>query len=79
MEFTILSVKTTGGTLSNNDGTFTQKINIRVGVKDCPHLDIFTEKTVDYIFDENLTAKQVEDGIPGFAMSWLNANYPSIV
>lgn len=79
MKFKLLSVKTVGGTLSNNNGTFTQHVNISVCVKDCPHDDIKTEKTVPYIFSENLTAKQAEDGIEVFAGIWLNDNYPDVV
>ena len=79
MKFELKQVKTTGGTISNNDGTFTQNINITVGIKDCPHEDIKTEKTVKYIFNENLTAKQAEEGILPFAMLWLNTNYPEIL
>lgn len=89
MQFKLISVKTTGGTIANNDGTttnnvydnngtFTQHINISVGVQGCPHDDIKVEKTVAYIFSENLTAKQAENGIETFAISWLNTNYPEI-
>lgn len=77
MQYELKSVKTIGGVKSNNDGTMTQYINITIGVKTCPYEDIKTERTVAYVFDENLTAKQAEEGIANFATQWVKDNYPT--
>lgn len=77
MEFEVKKVYTVGGVRSNDDGTMTQNINIQIGVVGCPYEDIKTEKTVEYIFDENITAKQAENGIPVFAAEWVSQNYPN--
>jgi hypothetical protein len=78
MEFELKKASTVGGVVSNNDGTMTQHLNITVGVVGCPYEDIKTEKTVPYIFSENLTAKQVEDAIPTFAAAWVATTYPTV-
>lgn len=79
MTYELKSAVTTGGVKSNDDGTMTQKINVTVGVLGCPHEDIKTEKTVDYIFSENLTGLQIKDGILTFATQWVTSNYPTTV
>ena len=78
MEFELKAAKTEGGVKSNNDGTMSQYLNITVGVVGCPYGDIKTDKTVSYTFSENLTAKQIEDGIEPFAATWVATNYPNI-
>ncbi len=77
MNFELKNVKTLDGVKSNNNGTMTQPIHIEVGVVDCPYLDISAFRRVDYVFSENLTAKQAEDGIATFAVQWVSANYPN--
>ena len=79
MEYELRNAVTTGGVKSNDDATMTQKINVTVGVKGCTHEDIKTEKTVDYIFSENLTGLQIKDGILTFATQWVTLNYPTTV
>lgn len=78
MNFEVKKAYTVGGVISNNDGTMTQNINIQVGVVGCPYEDIRTEKTVAYVFDENLSAKAAEEGIAPFAAQWVATNYPNI-
>ena len=78
MQYELKNAKTVGGVKSNNDGTMTQSVNITIGVKTCPYEDIKTERTVAYVFDENFTAKQIEDGIATFATQWVIDNYPQI-
>jgi hypothetical protein len=77
MQYELKSAKTTGAVKSNNDGTMTQFINVAIGVKTCPYEDIKTERTVEYVFSENLTAKQAEEGITTFATQWVADNYPT--
>lgn len=77
MNFEVKKAYTVGGVTNNNDGTMTQSINIQIGVVDCPYEDIKAERTVAYVFSENLTAKQAEDGIPAFAAQWVTDNYPN--
>jgi len=77
MNFELKSVKTLDGVKSNNDGTMTQPIHIETGVVGCPYQDISAFRRVDYVFSENLTAKQAEDGIATFATAWVATNYPN--
>jgi len=78
MEFELKAAKTVGGVTSNNDGTFTQQLNITVAPVGCTYEDIKTEKTVAYIFDGNLSALDIETGVPVFAAQWVATNYPTI-
>lgn len=78
MNFELKSVKTLGGVLSKNDGTMVQELHIEVGVVGCPYADISAFRKVPYVFDENLSAKQAEDGIATFATQWVAANYPAV-
>lgn len=78
MEFELKKVQTVGGVLSNNDGNFTQHINVTIGVKECPYADIKTEKTIQYVFPGTLTATEIEAGIPVFAQNWVAENYPTV-
>ena len=79
MTYELKNATATGGVVSNDTpvGTMTQKVNITIGVVGCPHLDIKSEKTVDYVFSETLTALQIKEGIPTFASAWVAENYPT--
>lgn len=77
MNFEVKKAYTVGGVKSNGDTTMTQFVNIQVGVVGCPHEDIKTEVTAHYIFSEDLSAKQIEDGIAPFAAAWVVTNYPN--
>jgi len=76
MQFELKSAKTTGGVTSLNDGTMKQQVNIAIGPVRCPYNDVAAQRTIDYVFSENLTAKQIEDGIRPFAEQWVATNYP---
>lgn len=77
MNYELKDVQIVGGVVSNNDGTFTQQINVTVGVEDCPHEDIKTQKTISYTFSNLLTVQQAKDGIGVFAVNWVIENYPN--
>jgi hypothetical protein len=76
MKFELKSAKTTGGVTSLNDGTMKQQVNIVIGPVGCHYSDVAAQRTIEYIFSENLTAKQIEDGIQPFAAQWAETNYP---
>jgi hypothetical protein len=78
MNFVLKNVTTIGNVKSNNDGTMTQQLHIETGVVGCPYQDISAFRRVDYVFSENLTAKQIEEGIAPFAAQWVTDNYPNI-
>lgn len=78
MVFELKAAKTVGGVISNNDGTFTQHLNITVGPVGCTYEDIKSEKTVAYIFAGTLSALDIETSIPVFATQWVAINYPTI-
>lgn len=77
MNFEVKKAYAVGGVKSNDNGTMTQHINIQIGVVGCPYEDIKTERTVEYIFNDTLTAKQAEEGIAPFAAEWVATNYPN--
>lgn len=77
MEFEVKNVKTLGGVLSNNDGTFTQGLMIVVGVVDCLYEDINCTNNVPYNFNGTMTALEIEAGISIFAKNWVSENYPN--
>ena len=78
MEFQLKTAKTVGGVISNNDGTFTQHLNITVAPVGCTYADIKAEKTVPYIFAGTLTASDIETSIPVFAAQWVTTHYPTV-
>jgi hypothetical protein len=78
MDFELKKAYSVGVVTSNNDGTMTQNVNITVVPVGCPYEDIKTEVTAKYVFDENLSAKQIEAGVPIFAKEWVATNYPAV-
>lgn len=78
MTFEVKNIKTLGGTLSNNDGTFTQGLTIKVGPVGCTYSDIVSERNVPYTFPGTLSALEIEAGIATFAANWVAQNYPEI-
>ena len=78
MEFKLKTAKTVGGVTSNNDGNFTQHLNITVTPVGCAYDDIKSEKTVAYIFAGTLSALDIETSIPVFAAQWVATNYPTV-
>jgi len=80
MDFEVKNIATVGRVISNGEvtgGTMTQHINITIGPVGCPYDDIKVDRTVEYTFSVDLTAKQAEDGMVPFAAQWVIDNYPN--
>lgn len=75
MTYELKSSIKTGQILQNQNGTFTQNVNIVIGVINCPYLDIKTEKTIQYIFPGTQSMSDIEIGITAFATQWVKDNY----
>lgn len=78
MEFEVKKIVSSGDVQSEDADNSIQYFNISVGVVGNPH-DMTQTSTVKYVFSNALSVQEVKDGIPAFASSWVNANYPPIV
>lgn len=76
MKYEIKKYNKTGVLQDNKDGTLSQFVNVTIGVCDCEHDDISTEKTVEVIISDELSFKQVDLRISIFLDNWLEENYP---
>lgn len=78
MEFEVKKIEVVGNVSQNPSGnTSSQWLNITVGVVGCPHNDINTTKTIEYVFSNDLTVAEARAGIAVFAAEWRVINYPN--
>lgn len=79
MEFELKDFKTTGwANFEPSSNTFTQFINIEVGVKDCPYNNIKAVETIAYTFDATIPTIHAMQGIQPFCEQYVAINYPNI-
>ena len=75
MTYELKSSIKTGLVFLNEDGTFTQNVNIVIGITGCIYEDIKTERTIKYIFPGTQSMSNIETGIVIFATQWVKDNY----
>lgn len=75
MNYILKNYKAFSEVINNHNGTLTMYIEIIIGVEGCTYDDIKTNRVAEYIFSEDLTAKQINDGIEPFATQWVAQNY----
>lgn len=77
MNFELKNVVSVGDVQSVDENNSLQNLNVTIGVVDCPYADIKTERTIQYVFSNDLTVKQAKDGVQPFAVQWVATNYPN--
>lgn len=75
MNYILKNYKAFSEVINNHNGTLTMYIEVIVGVEGCHYDDICSKRVAEYIFSEDLTAKQINDGIEPFATQWVAQNY----
>lgn len=75
MNYILKNYKTFSEVTNNHNGTLTMYIEIIVGIEGCQYDDIQSKRVAEYTFSEDLTAKQINEGVEPFALQWVAQNY----